>query len=104
VTASELRIGDLILITGVPGEGIPNYYIHRETTRVFKKLVARKRPVRIRRIDEYGAPWYLCKFKKRDGTFEVHDLAVCEGETNWLLVKRRPKKTSRQAKPRKPSV
>lgn len=84
----DLRVGDWILITEVPGKGIPNYYIHRDTTRVFRKLVARKRPVRIRRIDDYGSPWYRCKFRKRDGTFEMHELAVCEGETNWTMVKR----------------
>jgi hypothetical protein len=57
---SQLRVGDRVMITGVPGEGVANYYIHRDTVRVFKKLIARKCPVRIRRIDEYGTPWYLC--------------------------------------------
>jgi hypothetical protein len=87
--ASQLQVGDLIRITGVPGDGVPNYVIHAETTRVFKKLIVRGRPVRIREIDEYGSPWYQCRFKKRNGKFEVHCLAICKGETNWTLVRRR---------------
>src|SRR5205823_4306232 len=43
----DLRIGDKIRIVGVPGEGIPDYTIHRDTIRVYKKLIDRKRPVRI---------------------------------------------------------
>ncbi len=87
--ASKLRKGDRIVITGVPGEGIPNYTIHRETVRVYKKLTARRRSVRIGWIDEYGQPWYLCKLKRKNGEYEWHTLAVMDGDTNWRMVKAR---------------
>jgi hypothetical protein len=99
--ASQLRIGDWIMITGVPGTGVPNYYIHRDTKRVFEKLVARNRPVRIREIDEFGAPWYMCRFKKPDGTYEAHFLAISDSEDNWVPVNRRSRKVSQRAAPRK---
>lgn len=89
MTARKLKVGDRIRITSVPGEGVPNYYIHRDTSRVFKKLIARNRAVRVCEIDEYGQPWYICKFKKRNGCFETHFLAVLDGENNWVVVKRR---------------
>ena len=46
--SSHLRVGDRISITGVPGIGIPNYFLPPATARVFKKLrffrdVARKK-------------------------------------------------------------
>jgi hypothetical protein len=63
--------------------------LHRDTRRVFKKLIARRRPVRIARIDEYGSPWYSCRFRMKDGRWEWHDLAVLEGEDNWIPVKTR---------------
>jgi hypothetical protein len=54
--ASDLQVGDWIRITGIAGVGVPGYYIHKNTVRVYKKLVSRNRPVRIREIDEYGTP------------------------------------------------
>ena len=87
--ASELKVGDWIRITGVPGAGVLNYYIQKDTVRVYKKLVARNRPVRIRVIDEYGAPWYRCLFTKPNGKWEGHDLAVFDSDNNWMPVKRR---------------
>jgi hypothetical protein len=92
---NQLRVGDWVMVTGVPGEGIANYRIHRETARVFKKLIARKRPVRIREIDEFGQPWYECRFRKPDGTFELHSLGILRGEDNWVRVNRRTKTVRR---------
>ena len=86
--ASELKVGDWIKIIAIPGEGIPNYTIFPETIRVYKKLVARKRPVRIREIDEYGSPWFRCKFRRRNGAWEIHELVVMETDTNWKCVRR----------------
>ena len=77
-----LKINDRIRIVAVPDCS----YIHTGTVRVFKKLIARNRPVRISRI-ENGIPWYNCRFKRKNGTWDRHSLAVCEGETNWVLVK-----------------
>jgi hypothetical protein len=89
---SDLRVGDRIRIIAIPGEGVPGYYMHRDTKRVFKKLVARGRSVRIAWIDEYGSPWYACRFRMKNGRWDVHHLAVLDGETNWVMVKPRRKK------------
>jgi hypothetical protein len=42
--------------------------------RVYKKLVARKRPLRIAWIDEYGHPWIVCRFREK-GRWHWHSLA-----------------------------
>lgn len=86
----SLKIGDRVLITQVPvGVGKPNYHIDPDTLRVFKKLVKRKRSVIIREIDEYGQPWYKCRFKKLNGKFEWHSLAIAADDNNWIKVKNR---------------
>ncbi len=90
MNVNELRVGDRIRITGVPGEGIPGYGIQPETVRVYKKLLARNRPVRIYEINEYGQPWFQCKFKRRNGIWEEHTLAIFDDDTNWVPVKKRP--------------
>src|SRR5437867_1199257 len=86
---SELRVGDRIKINAVPGRGDSNYYLHSDTKRVYKKLMARQRSVRIREIDEFGTPWYTCRFKRPNGTWERHSLAVCDSDNNWARVARR---------------
>jgi hypothetical protein len=88
---NKLKIGDKIRIIRVPGEGIPNYYIHRDTVRVYKKIIARRQPVRINRIDEYGSRWFSCRFKMQNGTWEWNYLAVYEDDNNWVIVKRKSK-------------
>jgi hypothetical protein len=93
---SDLKVGDWIWIVGIPGEGVPGYHLHRDTERVFMKLIARGRPVRIARIDEYGSPWYRCRFRTRDGRWEWHDLAVCDLDNNWVRVRPRHKKSPAQ--------
>ncbi len=86
MTVSELKVGDRIRITAVPGAGIPGYVIFPETVRVYRKLIARGRPVRIYAIDEYGSPWFACRFRTKAGKWEHHFLAVYDGDTNWVPV------------------
>jgi len=81
----DLTVGDRIRIIGIPETD----YLHQDTMRVFKKLIARKRSVRIDRIDEYGSPWYTCRFRKKSGQWEWHTLAICDGENNWVKVRKR---------------
>jgi hypothetical protein len=89
---SALRVGDRIRILGMPGEGVSGYYLHRDTERVFKKLIARRRSVRIARIDKSGTPWYSFRFRMKSARWEWHSLAVCELDNNWALVEPRRKK------------
>lgn len=84
--ANELRVGDRIRIVAVPGEGIPNYTIFKETIQVYKKIIARKRAIRINEIDEYGQPCFCVKFKRKNGQWEWHHLVVFESDTNWVPV------------------
>jgi hypothetical protein len=88
---SELKVGDRIRIVGLPRIDAPGY-IGRDTKRVLKKLIARRRPVVIDEIDEH-APWYSCRFRMKNGKLEDHSMAVCAGDDNWVLVKPRGKKT-----------
>jgi hypothetical protein len=96
--ASELKVGDRIRITGVPGEGVAGYHIHKDTARVYRKLVARGRAVRIYEIDEYGSPWFACRFRKTGGKRERHLLAVYDTDANWVAVKRQRAKTKARRK------
>ncbi len=95
--ASELRIGDRIRITGVPGTGIPGYQIHAETVRVYKRLIARGRAVRIYEIDEYGAPRFACRFRTRGKKWEHHFLAVDDADNNWVAVIRRSRASDQKS-------
>ena len=90
---SELKVGDRVRITAVPGEGIPNYRIQPETVRAYKELIARGRSVRIYDIDEYGHPWFQFQFRSRNGAWEYHSMCIMQDDENWVLVK--PRKKSR---------
>jgi hypothetical protein len=87
--ASELEVGDRIRITGIPGDGVPGYHIHRDTVRVYKRLIARGRSVRIHNIDEDGLRWFVCRFRTKTGKWEHHYLAVDDTDNNWVPVKSR---------------
>jgi len=84
--AADLKVGDRVRITGIAGHGVPDYVISRDTVRVYKKLIARGRSVRINRIDEYGSPWYHCRFRTGDGKWEHHFLSVSGSDNNWVKV------------------
>lgn len=84
-----LKVGDKIRIVAVPGEGDPRYYIAKETVRTYRKIIARKRPVRIANVDQDGNAWYTVKLRKKDGTWEWHFLSVYPEDTNWVPVKGR---------------
>lgn len=90
----DLKVGDRIRIVEVPGKGIPGYTIHPDTVRAYKLLIRRRRSVRICRIDEYGSPWYECRFRRRNGRLEYHSFIVASADNNWVPVKKR--KTPRQ--------
>jgi hypothetical protein len=85
----DLKVGDRIRIIELPGRGVPGYYLHPETERAYKKLIARNRSVRIADIDEYGLPWYHFGLRRKNGRWVWHSMNVCDGDDNWVLVKRR---------------
>lgn len=87
---NDLQIGDKVRIVAVPGEGIDNYNLQKETRAVYKKIISRNAPVRINEIDEWGNRWYSVRFK-RYGRIEHHFLNITQDDTNWVKVKKRKK-------------
>jgi hypothetical protein len=82
----DLRVGDRIRIVKMPWDAnAPGRIFMPETRRLFKKLIARRRSVRVFQIDEYGKPWIQCRFQRRNGTWEHHSLAV--DDDSWVRVK-----------------
>lgn len=76
----SLRVGDRIRIAEFPPEFLrPGYCLHRDTIAVYRKLVARRRPLRIGWIDEWKMPWVQCRFRRKDGRWQHHTLAVNHG-------------------------
>ena len=88
----ELKVGDRIRIISVPGIGIPNYTLHSETRRAYKKLIARGRSLRICEINEYRSPWFRFRFKRANEKWEYHSMNIMDSDDNWVLVKRRRNK------------
>jgi hypothetical protein len=87
----KLKVGDRIRITGLCSYHTPSFEgtLPRETKQVWLKLAKRNRPVKIYKIDEYGQPWYRCKFRHKKYGWVYHELSVSIGEDNWVLVKDR---------------
>jgi hypothetical protein len=83
-----LKVGDQIRLFEIPPEfSQKGYYIHRDTMRIYKKLLARGRPLRIRDIDEYGLPWISCRVPRTGGDWEWHWLAF--NHAGFVRVKAR---------------
>ena len=84
----SLRVGERVRLLGMPPEfSQPGYYLHSDTRRVYRLLVKRGRSLRVRRIDEYGAPWAECRFRKRNGSVDRHWLAFTHD--GWIKVQRK---------------
>jgi hypothetical protein len=84
----ELRIGDRIRIVEIPSEFFQKgYLIHPCSLRAYQKLTSRGRSLRVARIDAWGVPWVDFRFKRRDGKWEWHSLAVNHG--GLVRVRRR---------------
>lgn len=86
----ELQVGDRIRLVEIPKEFLQEgYYIHRDTLRVYKKLLARRRSLRIHEIDEGGLPWVHCRFRRKNGRWEHHFLALNHGGLVRVKPRRR---------------
>jgi hypothetical protein len=89
----HLRVGDRIRIIGIPGEGIPGYWLHPDTRRVYKMLIARRQSVRIYQVDKYGTPCFRCCIRRTRAGRPMWDfLGIYAGENNWVPVKPRNKR------------
>jgi hypothetical protein len=82
----DLRVGDLIRFVRLPsGEDAPGYTFLPCTRRLYERLIARRRPSRVFKIDEWGLPWIHCRFRRRNGRWEYRWLAV--NDDSWVKVK-----------------
>lgn len=93
--ASELKIGQKIRIVAVPGVDEPDYYIHPDTVRAYKKVIARKRAVTISKFDEFDAPWFSVILKGKNGRKEWLSFGVFDDDKNWVAVRPRKKMTNK---------
>jgi hypothetical protein len=83
-----LQVGDRIRIVRMPWDAdAPGCTFLPETRRLYKKLIARGRPLRVYQVDEYGLPWVACRFCRKDGRWEYHWLAV--NDDSWVRVRSR---------------
>ena len=84
----KLRLGDRVRLVRLPSEwNNSRYYVPPCTRRLYKKLIARRRSVRVYEIDEYGRPWISCRFPRKNGKWEYHALSV--DDDSWVKVKKR---------------
>jgi hypothetical protein len=82
----DLRVGDRVRIVRMPSDAdAPGITFHAETRRLYKRLIARRRSVRVFEIDEWGLPWIRCRFRLKDGRWEYHWLAI--NDDSWIRVK-----------------
>src|SRR4051794_6986043 len=88
----SLRVNDLVRIVRMPsGIDAPGYVFPAMTRRLYKNLIARRRPVRVYEIAYDGRPWIHCRFRRKDGRWDYHALAI-DGDS-WVRVKHRKKST-----------
>ena len=86
----NLRVGDVVRIVKMPsGVDAPGYTFHADTRRLYKRLIARRRPVRVCQIWG-GMPWIHCRFRRNDGRWEYHSLAIADD--SWVRVRKRRRK------------
>jgi hypothetical protein len=72
----KLKVGDSVRLVEVPPEFLqPGYYVHPETMRLYKKLIERRRPLRIRLVDKFG-PWIHCKTRHKRYGWQYHSLLL----------------------------
>ena len=88
LSRKRLRIGDWVRVVRLPTcQGVVGGGLHSSTLRLYKRLIARGRPSRVFQIDEYGHPWIYCRFRRKDGKWDISWLAI--NDDSWVLVKSR---------------
>ena len=84
----NLRVGDRVRIVKYPTEWEePGFFVPPMTRRLYKRLIAARRVLRIYAIDEWGRPVVGTKFRRRNGSWEYHALVI--DDDSWVEVKKR---------------
>ncbi|HJT77984.1 MAG TPA: hypothetical protein VJ739_12345 [Gemmataceae bacterium] len=82
----ELHVGDRIRLVAEPPEWQqPGCYVPPCTRGLWRRLMARRQPLRVYEVDEWGVPWVRCRLRLRGGRWEHHHLALTEG--GWVRVR-----------------
>src|SRR5260221_4882930 len=88
----NLKVGDKIRLIEIPPEFLQeDYFVHRDTMRLYKKLLRNRRAIRICDIDEWGLPWIHCRSRLKNGMTLHEFLAFNHG--GWVRVKSRNMRT-----------
>lgn len=90
-----LRVGDRVRLVEMPAKYRLGYNIHPETWRLYKRLLARGRSMRICEIDDWGMPWIRCRFRRKNGRWVHHGLGL--DEMGWVLVEQRQSRSKGRA-------
>jgi hypothetical protein len=86
----RLRVDDRVRLVHMPTEfSRPRYQIHRDTLRAYRRLIERRWPLRVCKIDDWKLPWVQFQLRRKDGRIEYHSLAV--NHDGLVLVRRRSK-------------
>ena len=81
----DLRVGERIRLVAMPSEFAgADCEVHPDTQRVYGRLIATRRVLRINEIDERGLPWIAVQFREDDGRMGDHDLAF--NHDGWVRL------------------
>ena len=86
----SLRVGDAVRIVRLPttfGFLAPGTTLAPTEVRLYRKLIARRKPVIVHEIDRDGRPWIRVRFRQRNGKLDIHFLAI--DDDSWVRVRRR---------------
>lgn len=86
----RLKVGDRVRFVALPDEWQnPNICIPRESLAFMKRMIRRKYPSRVARIDDSGYPWIDARMIQR-GKEHRHSWLITES-TGWRPVRGRVK-------------
>ena len=80
----SLRVGDCIRFVSMP-TGFSSDNCHSETLQAYEVLIARRRPVRVYRLDDLNMPWIRFRVRDSDGVWYDHDLLI--NHDGWVRVR-----------------
>jgi len=83
---NSLRVGDHIRFVSMP-TAFSRENCHSETLDAYRVLIARRRPVRVYRLDDLNMPWIRFRERDADGVWVHHDLLI--NHDGWVRVRTR---------------
>lgn len=84
----QLKVGDLVRFVSIPDEWARRgFHVHRESIQFMKRMIRRKWPARVYRLDESGYPYIHAMIRQR-GKRYWHTWMITES-SGWRKVCRR---------------